>query len=216
MESSMTGKRPSLSREFILEQALSILDQEGLEALTLRRLGEGMDFSYTAIYRHIPGKAALLEGITETLWLKALNRLGSGSHDDATWQSILEHVAVNLRDTLLEHPNAIPLLATHPISTRNELMAIARTLDDMVEAGYEINDLSINLIMNLTVFTIGHVLAESAPPAGGTGGNPDGRALAEAAQDSESLGRLLHPLLETDQYNLETQFLQGVRSIIKG
>ncbi|MDN6684269.1 MAG: TetR/AcrR family transcriptional regulator C-terminal domain-containing protein, partial [Bifidobacterium crudilactis] len=118
------------------------------------------------------------------------------------------------RETLLEHPNAVSLVATHPISTRNEFAAIARMLSMLQDCGYEVTDQSINLIMNLTVFVIGHVLAESAPPAGGAGGVADPGLLHDVAHAEASLGLLLEPLLESGRYDMDEQFRQGVRALI--
>jgi AcrR family transcriptional regulator len=206
--------RAALSRDMILRSALSILDEQGYQGLTLRALGKRLHFSYTAIYRHLPGKAALLDGITEVLWLKALNMDAVEDAVDGPWQNVLEGLAWHLRETLLEHPNAVSLVATHPISTRNEFAAIARMLSMLQDCGYEVTDQSINLIMNLTVFVIGHVLAESAPPAGGAGGVADPGLLHDVAHAEASLGLLLEPLLESGRYDMDEQFRQGVRALI--
>ena len=59
------GRRPALTREQILTAALQIIDQDGVEALTMRRLGQALDRNPMAIYRHAADKDALLDGIVE-------------------------------------------------------------------------------------------------------------------------------------------------------
>jgi AcrR family transcriptional regulator len=71
--------RRALSRELLLRTALSIVDEEGLESLTLRALGRRLGVSQTAVYRHIPDKAALLDGIAEQIWRDVVAGLGAGS-----------------------------------------------------------------------------------------------------------------------------------------
>ncbi|MCH4160810.1 MAG: TetR/AcrR family transcriptional regulator C-terminal domain-containing protein [Bifidobacterium sp.] len=216
MDANKTQTRAGLSRDTILQSALLVLDERGYDALTLRMLGKYMHFSYTAIYRHLPDKAALLDGVTEVLWLKALDLDALDVLSNDSWQIILEKLANRLRNTLLEHPNAVPLVATHPISTKKELLAVSRILEVLVSRGYEVTDNSIHLIMNLSVFVIGHVIAESVPPAGGAGGDAKPEILEEAAHTEVFMGRFLNPLLKSDQYNLGEQFNQGVHALIYG
>jgi AcrR family transcriptional regulator len=72
-------RRRALNRELLLRTALSIVDEEGLESLTLRALGRRLGVSQTAVYRHIPDKAALLDGIAEQIWRDVVAGLGAGS-----------------------------------------------------------------------------------------------------------------------------------------
>jgi AcrR family transcriptional regulator len=53
-------KRAPLSRERILKAALRIADEEGLEALSMRRLAADLDATPMALYNHVPNKDALL------------------------------------------------------------------------------------------------------------------------------------------------------------
>ena len=59
------GRRPALTREQILTAALQIIDEDGVEALTMRRLGQALDRNPMAIYRHAADKDALLDGVVE-------------------------------------------------------------------------------------------------------------------------------------------------------
>ena len=63
-----SSKPRALSRDIILSAALELVDEEGLSALSLRSLGKRLGVSQAAFYRHIPDKAALLEGISEQVW----------------------------------------------------------------------------------------------------------------------------------------------------
>src|SRR6185436_21166441 len=60
-----TGRRPALTREQILTAAVAIIDAEGVDALTMRRLGQALDRDPMAIYRHASDKDALLDGVVE-------------------------------------------------------------------------------------------------------------------------------------------------------
>ena len=59
------GRPPALTREQVLITALEIIDEGGVEALTMRRLGQALDRNPMGIYRHAADKDALLELVVE-------------------------------------------------------------------------------------------------------------------------------------------------------
>jgi AcrR family transcriptional regulator len=56
-----------ITRELMLATALEIIDRAGVDALSMRRLGAALDRDPMILYRHAPGKAALLDGVVETV-----------------------------------------------------------------------------------------------------------------------------------------------------
>src|ERR1700724_4638941 len=56
-----------ITREAVLAAALEIIDREGADALSMRRLARALDRDPMILYRHAPGKAALLDGVAETV-----------------------------------------------------------------------------------------------------------------------------------------------------
>jgi len=103
-----------LDRERIVEAALAFVDEHGLPALTMRRLGKSMGVEAMAVYRYIPGKEELLDAIVE--------RLVDGLRDDEQvrlgptdgWQDFLQRLAHGIRRVALDHPKAFPLVASRP------------------------------------------------------------------------------------------------------
>src|SRR6478735_1925023 len=57
--------REPLSRERILREALRIADESGVEALTMRRLGDELGFEAMSLYRHVANKDDVLDGILD-------------------------------------------------------------------------------------------------------------------------------------------------------
>ncbi|WP_197429816.1 TetR/AcrR family transcriptional regulator C-terminal domain-containing protein [Auraticoccus cholistanensis] len=90
--------------------ALRLVDAEGLEALTRRRLGEELGRDAMALYRHAPDREALLDGIVE-LVLEELD----AEADEQDWQSQLRRGARSFRRLALAHPNVVPVLVTRPL-----------------------------------------------------------------------------------------------------
>jgi len=110
MTALSTNTRTPLSRLRIAQAALAIVDRDGLDALSMRRLGAELGVEGMAIYRHFPNKAAVLAGIVEVL----LAELVIPPPSDVPWQTVFREVSRAYRALLLRHPHAIPLLAALP------------------------------------------------------------------------------------------------------
>jgi len=111
VDSGSTG-RPPLSREVIFAAALRVVDDHGLDALTMRRLGKELDRDPMSLYRHAINRAALLDGVAEFVLDQLVIPNGDGG-----WRAQLRRTANDFRDLCLEHPNVVPLVVTRPPAT---------------------------------------------------------------------------------------------------
>lgn len=68
------GQRAGLTRQAVLEAALRLVDQEGLKALSMRRLGAELGVEAMTLYHHVPNKTALLDGMIEQVVAEAVPR----------------------------------------------------------------------------------------------------------------------------------------------
>jgi TetR/AcrR family transcriptional regulator, tetracycline repressor protein len=115
-----TRRRPPLTRGRVLGEALRLVDEEGLEALTMRRLGKRLGVEGMSLYHHVDGKAGLRAGIVELLW-EEVERSVEGGDD---WRHALRSLATRVRALAADHPHAFPLL----MSTRSFVEPMLRTL----------------------------------------------------------------------------------------
>ena len=149
-----------INRERVLTAALEIIDRDGIDGLSMRRLGRVLDRDPMALYRHAPNKAALLDGVTE-LVLAQLRVDATG--DD--WVTQLRQVAHDFRRLALEHPYVVPLLVTRPLRTPLGLRPLGtlRPLEDILtlltRAGFSGPD-ALHVYRALFGFLYGHVLNE--------------------------------------------------------
>ncbi|MFJ5694787.1 TetR/AcrR family transcriptional regulator C-terminal domain-containing protein [Arthrobacter sp. NPDC093125] len=156
---SPAGKQP-LSRELVLSTALELVDSEGLEALTMRRLGQELGRDPMSLYRYAANRAALLDGVTE-LVLKELAIFP----DDKDWQTQLRRIAHDLRLLALRHPNVVPLLVTRPLSTPlglrplGTLRPLEQILSLLIDAGFAPED-ALHVYRAYYGFLYGHILNE--------------------------------------------------------
>jgi AcrR family transcriptional regulator len=104
-------RRP-LTRQRIVRAALKLIDKEGLDALSMRRLGASLGVEGMALYRHVGSKEQLLAGVTELL-LEELEIPPAGTDWIEAWHAI----ARSYRQLAHSHPGAFRLLALSPLTT---------------------------------------------------------------------------------------------------
>jgi AcrR family transcriptional regulator len=152
-----TGK---ITREMMLAAALEIIDRDGADGLTMRRLARALDRDPMILYRHAPNKAALLDGVAETV----LTQLEVDSADP-DWNAQLRAIARRYRQLALAHPHVVPLLVTRPLATPLALRppGTLRPLEDILalltHAGFSGPD-ALHIYRALFGFLHGHVLNE--------------------------------------------------------
>ena len=102
--------RPALSRDYILRTALALIDRDGVEALSMRKLGAEMGVDPMAIYHYLPSKAVLLDGVVELLYseVRPLELAAS-----ASWTEAAAAAMRAFRATLRAHPRAVAIVGTH-------------------------------------------------------------------------------------------------------
>lgn len=152
-----------LTRDEILRVALRLIDRDGVDAFSMRKLGRELQVDPMAVYHHVRDRAAVFDGIVELVWREV-------SIDDIDarlpWRETTFHVMTQLREVLRSHPNIVPIVGTRPAITPGLLILIERLLETLVGAGLRPAE-ALRLGNCLTVFTIGHALAEVAEPVGG-------------------------------------------------
>jgi AcrR family transcriptional regulator len=125
-----TATRRRLDRRQVLEAALAVVDRDGLEALSMRRLGSELGVDPMAIYHHVDGKDRLYDGIAELLW-EEVARPEPGDDPIAA----LRRLARSLRDLFRRHPAAAPLVLRCARLPRSELELFSAYLDALAAGG---------------------------------------------------------------------------------
>src|SRR6476469_2750935 len=106
------GGSGKITREVVLAAALEIIDRDGAEALSMRRLARALGRDPMILYRHAPNKAALLDGVAETVLAQL-----TVDPADPDWAAQLRTIARDYRRLALAHPHVVPLLVTRPLAT---------------------------------------------------------------------------------------------------
>jgi len=180
----------AINRSTILLAALEIIDRDGVEGLSMRRLSDEVGRDPTVLYRHVPSKAALLDGVAEII-------LGQLRVDtaDPDWAGQLRTVAHEFRRLALEHPKAVALLVTRPLATPlgRRPPGMLRPLEDVLAlltaSGFSGPD-ALHIYRVLFGCLHGHILTEL-------------QEVIERPEETDSVLRLgLHRLAVTDFPNV--------------
>ena len=153
MARAETGRTTPLTREEIVDRALSLVDAEGLEALTMRRLAGELGVSSMAVYHHFETKDEVLQATVDRVWDEVTSefRLLTAPADVL---ELLMHVARTTRQVFLGHYEIVPLAFGMP-------RARDRMIDSMtvMAAGLEVAgfpDIGLALY-TLQMYTLGSI-----------------------------------------------------------
>ena len=121
-----------LSRERIVEVAGALVDAEGLEAVSVRRLATELGVAGPSLYNHFPTKAEILDAVADAV-VARVDVSFFGRHD---WREALRLWAYSYHAQLSAHPNIVPVLAHGP-GRRPAALAMADTVyGGLIAAGW--------------------------------------------------------------------------------
>jgi AcrR family transcriptional regulator len=204
MAALSTNTRTPLSRLRIAQAALAVVDRDGLEALSMRRLGAELGVEGMAVYRYFPNKAAVLAGVVEVL----LAELVIPPPSNVPWTDVFRDVSRAYRALLLRHPHAIPLLAALPLSDPSAARAAGSVMALLRAAGFDAES-ALRTLATITSYVVGIAQWEvgTAPL------RAEGRDVTLPPDADPYLVELLPQLAEDD---CEETFEFGLEVIVRG
>jgi AcrR family transcriptional regulator len=210
----MTGQkaRRQLSRELILDAALQLVDEDGLEALSMRQLGARLGVEGMALYRYVANKATLLDGLVERLFLL----LDVHMDEQADWMAILVEVATAYRRLAIAHPRAFPLLTTRPPATAAALVRAEPVFAALARGGFGPAE-RIVAVQTFFAFLNGYLLAEVGTVPG-HGDEPEPDSLGAYRAVHVSLAPYVHEVgtAHDNSMSLESEFETSVAIVVEG
>ncbi|MEV4350665.1 TetR/AcrR family transcriptional regulator [Actinoplanes sp. NPDC049596] len=170
-------------RRLILDQALALVDERGLAAMSMRAVAERVGLTSMALYPYVGGKDALLDGLVDLLTIE----LGADL-EDATgldWRRRLRALGRAVRALAAKHPGAFPLLLTRPATGAPAAWLTAALRGLLHDAGVPAHSVP-RLARMILAFLLGHATGEV------TGGLPAGDSPdSEFDEDLDDLVRLV-------------------------
>jgi TetR/AcrR family transcriptional regulator, tetracycline repressor protein len=123
-------RRASLTREAVVGAAAEILDERGVDGLTMRAVAERLDAGAMSLYRHVSGREELLDLVIARLTAEIPDRQSSGD-----WRTDLALLARDMRAALLRRPNLTVLMTSRAGAAGGGLPTLDRALGILRHAG---------------------------------------------------------------------------------
>ena len=147
-------QRVPLSKERIFQAAIDVADREGLQALTMRRLGAELGVEAMAVYKHVSSKDDILDGMVELVV-----SLIDTPAERAAWRDAMRSRAISAREVLRRHSWAIGLLDSRRSMGPNQLRYVDAVLGSLRSAGFSVDDAA-HAFSLLDSYVYGHVVQE--------------------------------------------------------
>jgi AcrR family transcriptional regulator len=157
-------RRDPLTREAIVAAALKVLDAEGLDGLSMRRVAEELDTGAASLYWHVGSK----DGLLDLLLDEVIGEIEVPDPDPGRWREQLKDVARTMREMILRHRDIVRIsigripMGPHALRHSERVLAIIRAggvPDDLAVLGHHL------LISSVNGFTMDETGEGGEPPA---------------------------------------------------
>ena len=200
--------RLPLSRDRIAEAALARIDAEGLDALSMRKLGTDLGVEAMSLYNHVRNKDDLLRAVSELLHDKVLGYYDVES--SASWQDKARVMAYAWWRVGNEHPNAFTLIADNPVQGLAGIKVLAECMNLFTDAGFSL-DAAVQAFQAAAAWLIGAVTQELGLMRSLAAG--EGFSDAEVPDDLRALVDFQRVCTGTDS---EVRFRHGLEILLAG
>jgi AcrR family transcriptional regulator len=151
-------RRAALTRERILRAAISLADRDGIESLSMRKLGHKLGVEAMSLYNHVRNKVDMLDGMVDVVFSEI--ELPANGVD---WQMAMRKRAISTRQALLRHPWAIGLMESRATPGPATLRHHDAVLGSLRKAGFSI-DMAAHTYSILDGYIYGFTLTELTLP----------------------------------------------------
>ena len=167
-------RRAPLSRDQVLRAAVTLADEGGIGALSMRKLGQALGVEAMSLYNHVAGKGDLLDGMIDVVFGEI------GLPDGDGWQQAMRRRAISAREVLGRHHWAIGLMESRRSPGPATLRHHDAVLGCLREAGFPV-ELTAHAYSLLDSYIYGFALQEASLPF------DTGEEAAQVAQDISAM-----------------------------
>lgn len=200
-----------IKREEIIEMALLLLKEGGLEAITTRHLAQRLGVESASLYWHVKDKSTLLSEMASVIMAK--HHTIKIPQDTKQWEKWFIANACSFRDALLSYPDGA-MLHAGSIPIHNDLNPLALKIDYLVQAGFSRREAQLAMLTT-SQFTIGCVLEEQTRSK---------REVLKSAsiekikkfQNPTDMDALTSEIIHTVESGMQDAFEYGLSLIING
>ena len=158
MSSAEPVTRSRLSRERVLQAAIDLADESGIEALSMRKLGDAVGVEAMSLYKHVANKDDLLDGMVDSVFAEIeLDR------DSRSWRTAMRNRALSVRDVLRRHQWAVPLMQSRANPGPSTLSHLDAVIGILRAAGFSVV-LTAHALSAIDAYVYGFAMQEKALP----------------------------------------------------
>lgn len=202
----MSAGRLPLSRERIISAAIALVDEHGLGALSMRKLGAALGVEAMSLYNHVENKEDVLDGM-----LDAVLREIPLPDPQLPWEERLRALARSFRRAGHDHPGVLPLFGSQAIRSVEGFRPLECAYGILRSAGLGPADAFDGFIF-ASSFVFGYALTE----VGGIREVADSRTLDLATVDATERAQLAEMGAAFSASDPDTQFERGLDLVIAG
>jgi len=143
-------------RQLILDAALAIADERGLDAVTMRAVAARVGVTAMALYPHVRSKEDLLDGLVGRLLAEL-----SVPDPAKPWADRLREIARSTREAAWRHPAVMPLLFTRPAVTPDAVRVVDAIYQALLDAGVPADEVP-RVERLVSTFVLGYAISETS------------------------------------------------------
>jgi len=186
------ARETPLTRDLIFERALHIVDTDGLDALSMRRLAADLGVEAASLYHHVADKRALLDGVIG----RARSEMRVTVDPSVGWMPFLEDVFAEYRRLLIAHPNLMSLAGWRLENGMEDGLAY------LVSIGFSLDD-AVEMTQSLVALAVGFAMFSVSRVPKGERGLPPEMAARMGDWREETCRRMARLILESFEPRLQ-------------
>ncbi|AHH21938.1 putative transcriptional regulator, TetR family [Nocardia nova SH22a] len=192
--------------------ALELLDEGGLDGLTMRKVATALNVQAPALYWHVKNKRELLDVMARAVFVDAVSGV-EAPRREVSWQDWVAELAGRLRTAMLRHRDGGRLLAGTNVSDDSMWRTTELTLRTLEDAGFTPVDAG-RVFPVVLHYTIGFVIEEQARTGVDYADNP--YTELDTVVDAERYPRTAQMVIDQAEAEPDAEFAHGLRVILTG
>ncbi|MET8877406.1 TetR/AcrR family transcriptional regulator C-terminal domain-containing protein [Nocardia sp. NPDC004604] len=204
-----------IDAKVIAEAALGLLDEVGLDGLTMRKVAAALDVQAPALYWHVKNKRELLDAMAQRVFISAVDGVEAPRQGE-DWQDWVVALAGRMRRSMLRYRDGAKVLAGTYVSDEAMWRTVELTLRTLEDAGFSVVDAE-RVFPILLHYTVGFVIEEQVQSgAEYANGNPYDLARLAHAVDTDRYPRTARMVADVFGADSDAEFDHGLRVILAG
>jgi AcrR family transcriptional regulator len=157
-----------LTRKRIIAAAMDLIERDGVEAVSMRRLATELGCGVMSLYNHVPSKSALLDGVADAV----MSGIQITPGPAASWQEQVRAQARAFRQIARAHPRCTLVVVSRPPSSASMVRPVESALATLREAGFGRQD-AVRIVRAFVAYIVGSLLREVGVAPGLSDGDGD-------------------------------------------